>query len=641
MKHAKRPRNYLSISFVASGLFCVIASYGCSPPKKNNDATLSEFENSTSICLDISNFADEKSKSNTNLDAASIFVEKKSSERRILVDLIGNYQGVIARLESEGAKTKSGLDPKSVASNAKTGPALSGATKSPAAGSQRSLVDETKGGVFLDSARADGSNAGCKGYLSGATYSGIPPHYSHVKDATTAKQIVSKYCNQLQVIDSSACKYVPSVQPSSQSQSGTKLCANLQGQKPDWISENCEVISASSLGGIKKFAGEACKIISKAAANPSPSGCSAEILTGICAAHAKGAGDVFDYLNSITPSDEKLDQQMIDTITGVFYKTAIACVSSLGKTALKDAIKANPAGSAAYWASKTLGDGYVKKVLSGYKPNVALDAAKSVALAVCSAAANSIAESVDAVPPQMYTNDCGPRTPAESQARVASCFRTTASACDSLSGKVDFAKIVGAKSGGVKITADVVSAAAQAGCSFAGNVSKAACGAISESTKQILEAIRTGNNSWADCAGTTKMGQCIGARIGSGGWTNNNGFTQAVGEGENAKKDCCWCIRTWYESDWGYDKAWKSENFVGGIQQGDIASGNCPRPGGKPQGHYWWQPLEKRPSGKDVYYRYSQCEKVTLKGDRCVVGAQFYENDRLTGKVIREDSWVP
>jgi hypothetical protein len=638
MKHAKRPRNYLSISFVTSGLFCVIASYGCSPPQKNNDATLSEFENSTKICLDISNFAAEKSKSNTNLDAASIFAEKKSSERRILVDLIGNYQGVIASFESEGAKTKSGLDPKSVANNAKTGPALSGAT---AAGSQLSLVDETKGGVFLDSARADGSNAGCRGYLSGATYSGIPPHYSQVKDATTAKQIVSKYCKQLQVIDSSACKYVPSVQPSSQSQSGTKLCANLQGQKPDWISENCEVISASSLGGIKKFAGEACKIISKAAANPSPSGCSAEILTGICAAHAKGAGDVFDYLNSITPSDEKLDQQMIDTITGVFYKTAFACVSSLGKTALKDAIKANPAGSAAYWASKTLGDDYVKKVLSGYKPNVALDAAKSVALAVCSAAANSIAESVDAVPPQMYTNDCGPRTPAESQARVASCFRTTASACDSLSGKVDFAKIVGAKSGGVKITADVVSAAAQAGCSFAGNWSKAACGAISESTKQILEAIRTGNNSWADCAGTTKMGQCIGARIGSGGWTNNNGFTQAVGEGENAKKDCCWCIRTWYESDWGYDKAWKSENFVGVIQQGDIASGNCPRPGGKPQGHYWWQPLEKRPSGNDVYYRYSQCNKVTLKGGRCIAGVEYYENDRLSGKKIREESWEP
>lgn len=556
------------------------------------------------------------------------------------MDLIGNYQGVIASLESQDAKPKGGLDPKSDDSNAKSSflfPSM-GYNRS-SDDTQMSLTAQSGGIIFADSARSDGSNAGCMKYMSGIRYIGIPPHYSQVKDVATAKKIVSKYCSQLQAIDSPTCTYMSPAPKSDQDQSSTRLCANLQGQKPDWITDTCEVISAGSLGGMKKFAGEACWLIAKAATDPGASKCSAQILTGVCAAHAKGAGDVFGYLNSMTPSDEKLDQQTIDTITSVFYSTAISCVSSLGTAALKAAIKANPAGSATYWASKTLGDGYVKKILSDYKPSIASYVAKSVALAVCSAAANSIADRLGAVPPQVYENDCAPRTSAESQARVASCFRTTASACDSVSGKVDFAKIIGAKSGGVKITADIVSSAAQAGCLFAGDISKAACGVISESTKQILEAVKTGNNSWADCAGTTKLGQCIGSRLGSGGWTNNNGIAESIGEGDNAKTDCCWCVRTWYESNWGYDTAWKRENFIGVIQQGDFGSGNCPRPGGKPQGHYWWQPLEKRPSGNDVYYRYSQCEKVTLKGDRCVVGAQFYENGKLSGKVIREGSW--
>ena len=627
---------------VATLLCSLTAINSCAPIKQKS--TSKEFENSANICLDINNFTAAKSKSNTDQDPQSIFANKKMSERRILVDLIGGYQGVLAKLQAPPVSPSTTPennkpDPQSVENGGQTKPASSTASSTGSSASYSSANNSGTTNMPLSNS-SDGSGAGCRQYAGIGGYVGIPPHYTQVKDADTAKRIVARYCNQLQALDAPSCKYTPA--PSNNpAPTGTKICAELGPEKPNWLDDNCEVISAVTLGGLNKFAGEACKIIGKAATKANPAGCATDILIGICTAQAKGTGDVINYLNASTPSKEQLDQQMIDTITGAFYKTAFYCIQNIGTSALKKAIKDNAGSAAAYWAGKTLGVDYVKKVLTDYKPNVALDAAKEVAFAVCSAAANSIADSIGAVPPSTYKDDCGPRTPEESQAQIASCFRTSASACDSLSGKVDFAKIIGAKSGGSKITADIVSSVAQTGCEVGGSVSKAACGAISESTKAIIEAIKTGNNSWADCAGTTKIGQCIGSRLGSGGWTNNNGVAEPTGTGENQRRDCCWCQRTWYENDWGTDTSYKSENFVGVIQQGDFQSGNCTRPGGVLEGHKFWDSSEKRPSGWDAYYSYSQCKKVTLKGDSCVTGVEYYENGRPSGYVVRKGFWKP
>lgn len=126
-------------------------------------------------------------------------------------------------------------------------------------------------------------------------------------------------------------------------------------------------------------------------------------------------------------------------------------------------------------------------------------------------------------------------------------------------------------------------------------------------------------------------------------YTNNLPVAQAREEAGARVKDCCWCYRTWYYSQWGYDERFKQENWVGVIQEGEIASGNCMYPGGKPQGHVWWQGQAQAANGKiyDQYYRYSACEGVTLVGDRCVAGAEIFKNGRPSGTVIRADSWVP
>ena len=63
-------------------------------------------------------------------------------------------------------------------------------------------------------------------------------------------------------------------------------------------------------------------------------------------------------------------------------------------------------------------------------------------------------------------------------------------------------------------------------CYSGGTVSSIACGFINQAADQINQAIRTGNNDWAECLGITRLGACIGEHIGKAGWTNNNGISQ-------------------------------------------------------------------------------------------------------------------
>lgn len=126
-------------------------------------------------------------------------------------------------------------------------------------------------------------------------------------------------------------------------------------------------------------------------------------------------------------------------------------------------------------------------------------------------------------------------------------------------------------------------------------------------------------------------------------FTNNLPIAAARTENRQEVKDCCWCYRTWYNSTWGYDEPFKQENFVGVIQEGEIASGNCMYPGGKAQGHLFWQGRGQGEDGRtyDQYYTYSACEGVTLKGNACIADREIFKNNQGTGKVIKASSWMP
>jgi triacylglycerol lipase len=126
-------------------------------------------------------------------------------------------------------------------------------------------------------------------------------------------------------------------------------------------------------------------------------------------------------------------------------------------------------------------------------------------------------------------------------------------------------------------------------------------------------------------------------------YTNNLPLASAHVESGQTVKDCCWCYRTWYYDKFGWDKAFKQENFVGVIQEGEIASGNCMYPGGKPQGHVFRQGQARDAGGTlhDQYYTYSSCEGVKLKGDRCIAGEEIFKDGRGTGRVIAPNSWTP
>jgi hypothetical protein len=112
------PRNTGAAAMHGSIIFTLCALVSCAP-KNSKKSSAKEFENSANICLAISNFAANRSKLDGNQDPERIFADKKLSERRILVDLIGSYQGVLANLEAPAVKPPATPDSQSVVSSGK------------------------------------------------------------------------------------------------------------------------------------------------------------------------------------------------------------------------------------------------------------------------------------------------------------------------------------------------------------------------------------------------------------------------------------------------------------------------------------------------------------------------------------------
>lgn len=127
-------------------------------------------------------------------------------------------------------------------------------------------------------------------------------------------------------------------------------------------------------------------------------------------------------------------------------------------------------------------------------------------------------------------------------------------------------------------------------------------------------------------------------------WTNDAPIATAQTNEGTTTKDCCWCTRTWYGSSWARDKVIKLENQIGVIQEGEIASGSCMYPGGKPMGFYWWQDdkyIDPTGAAYRQYYTYDNCERATVVGSACVLEAELWIDRRRSGRYIRKESWAP
>lgn len=249
--------------------------------------------------------------------------------------------------------------------------------------------------------------------------------------------------------------------------------------------------------------------------------------------------------------------------------------------------------------------------------------AQAAAEAACAGGAALVGERIQSTPQLDFEHACRDLSPFSrgffTKERAAACFNTSASIC-----RIAFTSgslgVYEAVPGGKSIAHDqarkLIYAAEGALCRKSLTTSLA-CNAINESGKQIYQAITTGNNDWAHCVGTDKLGACLGNLYGSKGWTNNNGVQMAQQTSDGSTyRGCCWCKKKYYANDkWiAKDTMFRSENWFGVIQQGDVKSGNCGFREGKVIKN---QPLTY--NGHDVYYKYEDCNKWYVAGDQCAV----------------------
>jgi hypothetical protein len=166
-----------------------------------------------------------------------------------------------------------------------------------------------------------------------------------------------------------------------------------------------------------------------------------------------------------------------------------------------------------------------------------------------------------------------------------------------------------------QVSQNLASEVASGACKLGSATTQTACGVINAAAEQIKQSILTGNNDWATCVGTAQIGACIGSRIGSGGWTNNNGVERAsTGTDRQTGKQfdykgCCLCRLEQYEAGYVYNTIVGSYDVISVIQAGDFNTGSCRYRENK--GYF------KRATDPKHSYRYQNCRKKYVAGQIC------------------------
>lgn len=321
------------------------------------------------------------------------------------------------------------------------------------------------------------------------------------------------------------------------------------------------------------------------------SACKAEVLKSACQRAAEGT------IGTGTVSD---------ALAGEYRGALTTCVRSL-------------AGDEAALAAETFAVELKRELHEGQDLDTAL------LVAACRSGAKVVGNRLDSVPEVDFDNACGTLGSREhllKKSRIASCLRTTTDLCEIFVSHRGMAldRLIPVGEAGEAGNKEQILRALYRGIDDSvcmnGPTAHLACRTIGEAADQILQAVKTGNNDWAHCAGTDQLGACIGTLWGSGGFTNNNGVETAETVGNQTYRGCCWCYKDHFANDgWVSDTRIRRENWFGVIQGGDVATGNCKQmetKTGAGEGRY---------QGYETYYRYADCDRWYVAGDSCAAPA--------------------
>lgn len=339
--------------------------------------------------------------------------------------------------------------------------------------------------------------------------------------------------------------------------------------------------------------------------------CFAGFLTGTCKQATK------DVANNLGTEIEGLQTGADNTFDGAgqlfseVQKGVIECVKNMEKETLVELGK-----KYATRLGLNVGNELIKS----------RDLKRNLANWACTGAAGAIGNAISKQRTVDFENACGGalggRSAEATKSQIASCFRSAGSVCSIVveQGKVNLDNFLPSTDdyGAVADTAadlgkELASEVVTNACQLGSVVTRSACGVINAAAAQIKEALTSGDNDWANCVGTSQLGACIGQKIGSGGWTNNNGVENATqaddgNGGQFSYLGCCLCELQEFQRGTFANNILGSRTVVSRIQQGDYNSGNCA---------YRQNRGDFTMVANPNVFRYTGCSKVYLAGNAC------------------------
>jgi hypothetical protein len=237
----------------------------------------------------------------------------------------------------------------------------------------------------------------------------------------------------------------------------------------------------------------------------------------------------------------------------------------------------------------------------------------------CTGGSKAIGDAISSARTVDFDNACSSASAQSAEAkksRLASCFRTAGSICDVAvsTGRINVDNFLpDSDNVAVDIAASLASEVASGACKLGATATQKSCALINAAAEQIKMAILTGDNDWANCAGTTQLGTCLGKTIGSRGWTNTNGVesVQTSTDPETQKNfeftGCCLCDYNKFNAGLFSDALVESYQVISVIQQGDFETGNCA----------YRENRGRFSIGNGQRAQYQNCQKRYLAGNRC------------------------
>jgi hypothetical protein len=363
-------------------------------------------------------------------------------------------------------------------------------------------------------------------------------------------------------------------------------CDEIRGELPEWFNEKCQVNEVQL--GAKRTWGQAaaCDMINgllqvSGTDDATVASCTSDPVVDVCGrvGAIKRLTDPKYTEKVVKDENKKLIAELELDLTKLskdFNREAKQCLTAFALPAIKKHGLDDGVELVSSVAFKMAIDHFVKNAAA--KRNFNLK--RFIALKACEYGTNALAGKVANDSEKFQSDACSNEALRWDKHQTAACLRTASDHCSAAAGVVDFSGLTQLEDD--QVLARTAQAVAEGGisaaCGLGGTAGNWACGTIAKSAGYIRDAFKGKSNPWADCAGTTKVGRCVGQKL----WELSSGIKATdlqVGVDQVKKTKAgkrtrlmCWCWQECYK-----DYRWpKSNQFFNREFRFSAASAGAP-----------------------------------------------------------------